>query len=148
MMTSRKILSVTLTVHQTFPPWVQGKQMVHDDVIKWKHFPRYWPFVRGIHRPPMNSPDKGQWRSFDVFCDVRLNKQLSKQSIRRRFETPLCSLWRHCNAIADVLFCRLYCRSCLFNPVIYVGSASKCLVPTLEPSMPIHSFNGREHFNQ
>ena len=23
---------------------------IHDDVIKWKHFPRYWPFVRGIHR--------------------------------------------------------------------------------------------------
>ena len=23
---------------------------VHDDVIKWKHFPRDWPFVRGIHR--------------------------------------------------------------------------------------------------
>ena len=22
----------------------------HDDVIKWKHFPRYWPFVRAIHR--------------------------------------------------------------------------------------------------
>ena len=22
----------------------------HDDVIKWKHFPRKWPFVRGIHR--------------------------------------------------------------------------------------------------
>ena len=22
----------------------------HDDVIKWKHFPRCWPFVRGIHR--------------------------------------------------------------------------------------------------
>ena len=22
----------------------------HDDVIKWKHFPCYWPFVRGIHR--------------------------------------------------------------------------------------------------
>ena len=33
----------------------------HDDVIKWKHFPRYWPFVRGIHRSPVNSPDKGQW---------------------------------------------------------------------------------------
>ena len=26
--------------------------LVHDDVIKWKHFPRYWPFVRGIHRSP------------------------------------------------------------------------------------------------
>ena len=22
----------------------------HDDVIKWNHFPRYWCFVRGIHR--------------------------------------------------------------------------------------------------
>ena len=22
---------------------------VHDDVIKWKHFPRYWPIVRGNH---------------------------------------------------------------------------------------------------
>ena len=22
----------------------------HDDVIKWKHFLRYWPFVWGIHR--------------------------------------------------------------------------------------------------
>ena len=35
---------------------------VHDDVIKWKHFPRYWPFVRRIHRSPVNSPHKGQWR--------------------------------------------------------------------------------------
>ena len=34
----------------------------HDDVIKWKHFPCYWPFVRGIHRSPVNSPHKGQWR--------------------------------------------------------------------------------------
>ena len=34
----------------------------HDDVIKWKHVPRYWPFVWGIHRSPVNSPHKGQWR--------------------------------------------------------------------------------------
>ena len=33
----------------------------HDDVIKWKHFQRYWPFVRGIHLSPVNSPHKGQW---------------------------------------------------------------------------------------
>ena len=43
----------------------------HDDVIKWKHFPRDWPFVRGIHR----SPHKGHavTRSFDVFFNLRLN---------------------------------------------------------------------------
>ena len=32
----------------------------------WRHqmetFPRYWPFVRGIHRSPVNFPPKGQWR--------------------------------------------------------------------------------------
>ena len=33
----------------------------HDDFIKWKHFPRYWTFVRGIHRWPVNSLHKGQW---------------------------------------------------------------------------------------
>ena len=35
----------------------------HDDVIKWKHFPRNWPFV--------NSHHKGQWRGalmFSLFC--------------------------------------------------------------------------------
>ena len=31
----------------------------HDDVVKWKHFPRYWPSVRGNHRLPVNSPHKG-----------------------------------------------------------------------------------------
>ena len=36
-------------------------------------------------------------RSFGVFFDLRLNKRLSKQSRRRWFETPSCSLWRHCN---------------------------------------------------
>ena len=45
--------------------------MEHDDVIKWKHFPRNWPFVRGIHRSPVNSPHKGQWRGalmFSLIC--------------------------------------------------------------------------------
>ena len=40
----------------------QLSQWGHDDVIKWKHFPRCWPFVRGIHRSPANSPHQGQWR--------------------------------------------------------------------------------------
>ena len=43
----------------------------HDDVIKWKHFPRNWPFVRRIHRSPVNSPHKGQWRGalmFTLIC--------------------------------------------------------------------------------
>ena len=38
------------------------KDFLHDDVIKWKHFLCYWPFVRGIYRSLVNSPHKGQWR--------------------------------------------------------------------------------------
>ena len=40
---------------------------VHDDVIKWKHFPRNWPFVREIHRSPVNFPHKGEWRGALMF---------------------------------------------------------------------------------
>ena len=50
---------------------LQGFASLHDDVIKWKHFPRYWPFARGIHRSPVNSPHKGQWRGalmFSLIC--------------------------------------------------------------------------------
>ena len=43
------------------------QNVIHDDVIKWKHFPRYWPFVREIHRSPVNSPHKGQWRGALMF---------------------------------------------------------------------------------
>ena len=52
-------------------PGIYVKQLDHDDVIKWKHFPRCWPFVRGIHRSPVNSPHKGQWRGalmFSLIC--------------------------------------------------------------------------------
>ena len=70
----------------------------HDDVIKWKHFPRYWPLVRGIDRWPVNSPHKRPvTRSFDVFFYLRPNKRLSKQSWGWWFQTLSCSLWRHCN---------------------------------------------------
>ena len=167
----------------------------HDHVIKWKHFPHYWPFVRGIHGhrwiPRTNASDAEFWFLFDLrwanswasnryagglkryrahydvtvmyaqyspkyaqwisrslpdglrygvvrgyhmmtssngnifrvtgllwgeftghrwipttkasnaelwcFFGVRLNKRLSKQPRHRWFETPLCSLWHHCN---------------------------------------------------
>ena len=44
----------------------------HDDVIKWKHFPPYWPFsVRGIQRSTVDSPHRDQWREalmFSLIC--------------------------------------------------------------------------------
>ena len=61
-----KLITVCRTLHG------RNIERSHDDVIKWKHFPRYWPFVRGIHRSPVNSPHKGQWRGalmFSLICD-------------------------------------------------------------------------------
>ena len=55
------------------------KEGYHYDVIKWKHLPRYWPFVRGIHRSPVNSPKKTVTQSFDIVFDQRMNKRLSEQ---------------------------------------------------------------------
>ena len=53
----------------TYDVMMTSSNGCHDDVIKWKHFPRYWPFVRGIHR----GPHKGQWRGdlmFSLICVV------------------------------------------------------------------------------
>ena len=46
---------------------------------------------------PVGSPHKGQWRRFDVFFYLRLNKRLRKWPRRWWFGTPLCSLWRNCS---------------------------------------------------
>ena len=42
----------------------------HDDVMKWKHFLRCWPFVRGILWSPVNSPHKGQWHGALMFSFI------------------------------------------------------------------------------
>ena len=78
----------TLTIGNRVLPW-----WCH----QWKPFPRYWPFVRGIHRSPVNSPHKSQWRgALMFFFDLRPNKRSGKQSWGWWFETPSRSLWRHC----------------------------------------------------
>ena len=59
--------------------------------IKWKHFQRYWPFVRVIHRLPVNSPHKGQWRG-----------SLMVSLWGRWFETPSRPLWRPSNGMRRI----------------------------------------------
>ena len=61
---------ITWTYAESYQQW-HSKKHLHDDVIKWKHFPRYWPFVRWIHQWPVNSLHKGQWRGalmFSLIC--------------------------------------------------------------------------------
>ena len=67
----------------------------HDHVIKWKHFPRYWPFVRGSPRwiPHTKASDVELWWVFYL----RPCRRLSKQSQGWWFETLSRPLWRQCN---------------------------------------------------
>ena len=62
-------MMVSLLTHICFtkPKWVNrqihiSEIMSHDDVIKCKHFPRYWPFLRGNDRSPVKAHQNGQWR--------------------------------------------------------------------------------------
>ena len=88
-------------LNQNCPKWSFPRGWVnqHDDVIKWKHFPRYWPFVRGIQLSPVNSPHKGQWRRALMFSLiwVRINGWVNNR------ET---SDLRHYSAHYDVIVMR------------------------------------------
>ena len=83
-------------------------------------------------------------RSFDVFFDLRLNKRLSKQSRRRWFETPLHSLWRHCNAI--LLTCTVFTSSFVSHPTTCGARKPEILpnvfaMPIIVPKWIKHSSN-------
>ena len=83
----------------------------HDDVIKWKHSARYWPFVRGIHRSRVNSLHKGQWRGalmFPLNC-VWINGWVNNRETGdlRRYRPSL----RQCHAISHTRHQRKLVRS-------------------------------------
>ena len=59
-----------ISCQQTYDmPWCKHAP-VHDEVIKWKHLPRYWTLVRGIYRSPVHSPNKSQRRGALMFSLV------------------------------------------------------------------------------
>ena len=82
-----------------------------------KHFPRYWPFVRGMHRPPVNSPHKGQWRGalmFSLIC-TRINGLVNNgetcdlRSHRAHYDVTVMS-------IAQVRICNEWCLNVMEQP--------------------------------
>ena len=65
-------------IKQTMFEWMEwsvvvlGLLSLHDDVIRWEHFKRHWPFARGIPRSPANSPHKSQRRGVFMFSLICL----------------------------------------------------------------------------
>ena len=91
--------------------------MIHDDVIKWNHFPRYWPFVRGMIRSPVNFPHKGQRHGaliISLIC-ARINGWVNNDEAG--------DLRRHCAhndvTVMQMWFIRGKCQACyIFNSTI------------------------------
>ena len=128
---------------------------IHDYVIKWKHFPRYWPFVRGIHRSPVNSPHKGQWHGalmFSLICawingwinnreagDLRRQRahyDITVMLIKVKGNERLCIIrWLQ----APVFAMRFSIASALtqWEGMIYIISLRDCTLNYLVPIFPI-----------
>ena len=73
-------------------------------------FPRYWPSVREIHRSPVNSLNKGQWRTALMFYLIWAwinGRENNRESWG--FQSPSRLLWRHCNDRND------YNRLCMYT---------------------------------
>ena len=64
-----------------------------DDVIRWKHFPHYWPFVRGIHWSPVDSLTKAS--DAELWC---FPWSAPEQTVKQTIETPV--IW---DAIALIM---------------------------------------------
>ena len=114
----------------------------HDDVIKWKHFLRYWPFLRGIHRSPVDSPHKGQWRGalmFSLICvwiNGWVNNREAADLIRYREIlgdshiqiNPLCLYTCLCVTV------RIYMHVCMCSVYVYVRMYISIYVPPPQPN--------------
>ena len=93
---------------------VGAEQHIHDDVIKWKHFPRFWPCVRGIHWSPVNSPHKGQLRGalmFSLIC-VWINSWVNNGEAGdlRRHRAHYDVIAMHCHfAMRAHMKCQMHC---------------------------------------
>ena len=104
---------------------------------RWRH--QMETFSASLALCVGNSPITGKFPAqrpmtwgFDVFFDLRLNEQLSKQSWGLYFDTPRRPLWRHCNVSAcqSVPWFRIwyisYCSPCKFNIRVHI-EAIHCL---------------------
>ena len=83
--------------------------LVTHDVIKRKHFPRHWPFARGIWSP-VNCPHKGQWRWALLFF-----LSVPEQTVEQTIETLV--IWDAIALMMTSLCCIRYPQLLITIPV-------------------------------
>ena len=92
------------SVHKVTAAWMALPYLLpkmdttHEDVVKWKYFPRYWPFVRestGLRWIPITKVSVAELWCFLWSAPKRTVEQTIDASDVRY------SLWRHCNMQGD-----------------------------------------------
>ena len=118
-----------------YPHWLYPTKISHGDVIKWKHFPRYWQFVGGIHRGPVNSPHTGQWRGALMFSliSTRINGWVSNgeaRDLRRHRPHYDVIVMSTTNSILTSMYCMCHCTAdTAMNSITWLinqSAPSKC----------------------
>ena len=86
----------------------------HDDVMKWKHFPCYWLFVRW-YRSALHSPHKGQWFGalmFSLIFAWTVNSRDAGGLRRHRAHYDITVMVQHSHVLSprypNVTFCHWY----------------------------------------
>ena len=137
-------------LERVIDPTMAKAGQLHDDVINWKYFPRYWPFLWGIHRSPVNSPHKGQrrvWMS-SLICtwtnswennrdagDLRRRRAHYDVNVMLRGVPSFYHNWRHahgyCQMQPDVKYeIAWICFTNMVNENVFISlpfSSQKCI---------------------
>ena len=111
----------------------------HDDVIKYTHFYRYWPFVGGINRSPVDSSHRGQLcrdLMFSLICawkNVWNNRDAG--DLRRHYCSNSCDYDNYLSAIGTY-YCIYYSQiipsdSCNVTNSLYRGQLRRYVLFSL-----------------
>ena len=85
--------SICFLIHICFPTCSTADKnfTIHDDVIQWKHFPRYCPFVRGIHR---SSHHKATVTRTYLWCFFVVSLNYLNQCRLKSYDLIWCLQWQ------------------------------------------------------
>ena len=126
--------------HTQNDPWKSVQRTPHSSHVKARYWMSFMDSTWWRHQMETvsallalyagNSPDTGEFpsqrpvtRSFDVLFDLRLNKQLNKQSWGLWLETPSRPFWRHSNvyfaSFTEVMYVICYIGSSHNGALVY-----------------------------
>ena len=96
---ARAVAVVSYPATKNNSDWAKISSWVRPGTFMWvwnAYCIKYCPFLRMIHRLPVDARKGLLMWIIDAFCVVSLSKMLNKRSSCRWFETSQ-GIWRHCN---------------------------------------------------